>query len=134
MHCFELLVLQGQMWPFVVMNHCLIRYHLPGLRQVGRLVQQELCLKNAVDPFCQRILVAVISIRHRTRQSMTLMQHLIRHCTVPPPSSLMHQWRSPLSAALYVFQRLGQFLGVQRHLLTARLSADAEVTTSAGEW
>ena len=66
--------------------------HLSGLLNIAGTMKQELCFQNTVNTLRQGILVAVITIRHRATDTITLMQTLITRGTIlHTPVRVMHQ-------------------------------------------
>ncbi len=90
---------------------------MPCLRQVGRLVQEEPRFQDPIDPLGQCILAKVVPIRHRTRQPMTRMQHLIGRSTLLDlVIRMMDQRRLAPSAVHGHLQGLGYLRGLQRQM------------------
>ncbi len=48
--------------------------HLSRLLQIFWIAQQQLCFEDSVDPFGQRVLIAVISVSHRALDPVPCMQ------------------------------------------------------------
>lgn len=71
-------VFQGHVWPLPVVDQHRLTHHFYGIRQIFRAIQQKLGLQNAVYPFRQSILVAVIAVGHRASDAMTGVQALIK--------------------------------------------------------
>ena len=51
--------------------------HVSGLIQIVGQLEQKLVLENAIDPFRQGILIAVVAVGHRTDQSVFLVNGLV---------------------------------------------------------
>ena len=82
MHRIGRFVFQGHVWPFPVVDQHRLTHHFYGIRQIFRAIQQKLGLQNAVQnavyPFRQSILVAVLAVGHRASDAMTGVQALIK--------------------------------------------------------
>jgi hypothetical protein len=65
------------MGPFGVVDTYRLGHHLACLSEVGRTLQQEFVLENAIDALCQGILVAVIAVSHGAAQSMLAVDLLV---------------------------------------------------------
>ncbi|MNQ82808.1 hypothetical protein D3C85_978710 [compost metagenome] len=79
MHRIGRFVFQGQVRALLVVDQDCLPHHLLCLRQVCRPVEQEFGLQDAVDPFGQGVLVAIVAIGHRARNAMLGMELLIKH-------------------------------------------------------
>ena len=105
------------MQPFLVVNLNGLINHFPGLIEICRLIKQKLAFQDAINPFCQSILVTVIAICHGTGDTMFSMEILIQRRAVLDATIRVMDQRQ---LALPLFQRLpeghGYLLCLQRRM------------------
>ena len=92
MHCIGRLHFQRQMRSLAVVDAYRLLHHPSGLPQIRGALQQKLALQDAVDPLGQRVLVAVVAVRHRADYAMALVQSLVvRRAVLDTPVGVVHQ-------------------------------------------
>jgi hypothetical protein len=114
MHRIGRFVFQGAMWPLLVVDAHGLFDHFGSLFEVGWTLQQEFALENAVDPFGQGILIAVVAVGHRAAQAVAPMNVLIvGRAKLNPAIGVMDQCLARLARAQCVLQRLTDLFGLQ---------------------
>ena len=85
-----------------------------GLFEVGGTLQQEFALEDAVDPFGQGILIAVVAVGHRAAQVIAPMDVLIvGRAILDPAIGVMDQRLAAPACAQRFLQRLTDLFGLQ---------------------
>lgn len=82
MHSIGRFVLQCHIRTFGIVDTDRLANHFLGLLQILGLGRQKFCFQNSIDALSQCVLVAVVTIGHRTGDAVAIVNALVSGGTI----------------------------------------------------